>query len=128
MDSDYLQPFISENVKKYWDELNNEKLVAPKCKNCGDFFFPPRAHCPKCLSREFEWIELSGEGTLYSWTLVAHGVGSEYVLGIIELKEKIGKSITRVLANLEDLKINMKMIATYTKIRGQKLLNWLPIL
>ena len=122
----YLQPFISRHIKKFWDELNNQKLVAPKCIKCDHKFFPPRAHCPKCLSKEFEWLLLSGEGTLYSWTFIRLLVEDPYILGIIELKEGIGRSIATVNAEEKDLKIGLKMIANYQEKNGQKYLNWIP--
>ena len=123
----YLIPFKSIHIQKYWDELKNKRLFAPKCKNCGAQFFPPLAHCPKCLAKELEWVELSGEGTLYSWTSIEYSVENPYILGIIELKEKIGRSIARIIAEETNLKINMKMKAKYIKEGESYFLNWTPI-
>ncbi|MFX0142214.1 MAG: Zn-ribbon domain-containing OB-fold protein [Candidatus Hodarchaeota archaeon] len=123
----YLIPFKSKHIQKFWDELKNKKLFALKCKECGKKFFPPLAHCPKCLSNALEWFELSGEGTLYSWTSVEYIVENPYILGIIELKEKIGRSIARIIAEEKDLKINMKMKAKYINQGDSHFLNWIPI-
>jgi len=124
--ADYLQPFKSKYIHKFWEGLNQEELFAPKCKKCGEKFFPPRAHCPKCLSKEFEWFKLSGEGTLYSWTSVEHTNSPPYILGIIELNERIGRSIARISGKETNLKIGMKMKIKYIQVKDQKYINWSP--
>lgn len=123
----YLTPFKSKHIKKFWDGLKDKKLFAPKCKKCGIKFFPPLSHCPKCLSKEIEWFELSGEGTLYSWTSIEYSVEQSYILGIIELKEEIGRSIARIMAKEKDLKIGMKMKAKYLNIDNSCFLSWSPV-
>lgn len=124
---EHLIPFKSKHVQKFWDGLKDKKLFAPRCKKCGKKFFPPLAHCPKCLSKELEWFELSGDGTLYSWTSIEYLVENPYVLGIIELKEEIGRSIARIFAKEKDLKIGMKMKAKYVNENDSFFLNWMPI-
>ena len=125
--NEYLIPFKSKHIQKFWDGLEDKKLFALKCKKCGNKFFPPLAHCPKCLSKELEWFELSGEGTLYSWTSVEYLVENPYILGIVELKEEIGRSIARITAEEKDLKIGMKMKAKYVILNNSYYLSWIPI-
>jgi hypothetical protein len=45
-------------------------LLGTRCRSCGEHFFPSRAVCAKCLSEDTEDCELSGVGTLYSFTFV----------------------------------------------------------
>ncbi|MFX1451419.1 MAG: hypothetical protein ACFFCM_11285, partial [Promethearchaeota archaeon] len=66
-------------------------------------------------------------GTLYSWTSIEYSVENPYILGIIELKEKIGRSIARIIAEEKNLKINMKMKTKYIKEKDSYFLNWTPI-
>ncbi len=115
----YLHPKITSYAKNYWEGLKKRKLMAQKCKDCGEVFFPPRARCPLCLSKEFRWIELSGRGTLYSWTEIHMppiAVENPYVLGIIDLEERVGRIITRVDARPEELEIGMKMTINYVDV------------
>lgn len=46
------------------------KFLATKCEQCGEFFFPRRQVCAKCLSEKTTAVELNGTGTLYSYTFV----------------------------------------------------------
>jgi uncharacterized OB-fold protein len=46
------------------------KFLATKCEACGEFFFPRRQVCAKCLSERTTGVELDGKGTLYSYTFV----------------------------------------------------------
>src|SRR6185503_12565753 len=45
-------------------------LLGTRCADCGEHFFPRRAICAKCLSEKTGDVELSPEGTLYSFTFV----------------------------------------------------------
>ena len=56
-----------------WFTLDSQQpaLLATKCRACGTFFFPAqRSLCrhPSCMSREFDDVELSRTGTIWSFT------------------------------------------------------------
>ncbi len=72
--------------------LKDGRLMASRCRGCGHLSFPPRADCPECLGGEFDYEEISGEGTLVTYTRIdAAPAGFEdlapYVLGVVDLKE-----------------------------------------
>jgi uncharacterized OB-fold protein len=46
------------------------KLMATRCEACGEFFYPRRAVCGKCMSRNTAEVEVDARGTLYSYTFV----------------------------------------------------------
>jgi len=46
------------------------KLLATRCEACGEFFYPRRAVCGKCMSRDTAEVEVEARGTLYSYTFV----------------------------------------------------------
>ena len=45
-------------------------LSLPRCQDCSEFHFYPRSFCPTCGSERIEWSAASGEGTVYSYTVV----------------------------------------------------------
>jgi len=115
----FLYPTINSYAKNYWEGLKKRKLKAQKCNKCGEIFFPPRARCPECLSKQFGWVELSGRGELYSWSeihMLPLALDEPYVLGVIDLEERVGRIITRIEAKPEELKIGMKMKANYVDV------------
>ena len=63
------EPFLAEmEAKPFWDNLKKHKLTVQKCKPCAFIFnFPPQALCAKCLSPEYDWVPVSGKGTVYSF-------------------------------------------------------------
>ncbi|HVW43560.1 MAG TPA: Zn-ribbon domain-containing OB-fold protein [Amycolatopsis sp.] len=59
-------------TEPFWQAAKEERLVAPKCGDCGSFRLPPTPFCPQCRSREVEWTELSGQAEVFSFS-VLHG-------------------------------------------------------
>jgi len=123
----HLQPKTTSLTLKFWEGLKNRKLLAPKCKDCGEVFFPPRGFCPKCFSENIEWVELSGKGKLHSWTEVHYLTPKPYILGVIELAEGIGRMISRVEAKPEELRIDMPMKIDFIDVSDKlTLFIWKP--
>jgi uncharacterized OB-fold protein len=73
----------------YWDGAAQGKLVIKTCVSCGRMHFPPRYLCPYCWSNQLEWREHSGEGHVYSFTIVRRaavpGFETPYVLAMVDL-------------------------------------------
>jgi uncharacterized OB-fold protein len=47
------------------------RLLASRCRACGERFHPRRPVCLRCFARELEDVELDAAGTLYACTHVA---------------------------------------------------------
>jgi len=64
---------------------------------------PPGPFCPSCRSQDLDWVELSGRGTVFSWTVVHHPVMPDlagsvpYGVALVELE---GGQGVRLLGNL----------------------------
>jgi ribosomal protein L32 len=52
------------------ESLEPPKLLGTVCKDCGEYFFPQRLVCAKCLSRRTTEAKVPARGTLYSYTFV----------------------------------------------------------
>ena len=78
----------------------------------GELRGEPGHGCPWCASLEWEWHEVSGKGTIYSYQIVAHTVlpgfrdWSPYPIVLVELDEQRGQPTPddglRITANLLD--------------------------
>lgn len=94
-------PKPTQVTKAFWEAAKQHELLIQKCNKCGIYIFYPRVFCPKCLSSELEWVASSGEGTVYSYTIIYHSPIREfeslvpYFLAIIELKEGV-----RIMSNI----------------------------
>ena len=102
-------------VEKFADYLKDGKLMGTKCGKCGEFSFPPRADCLECMSDEFEWVEVTGLGTLHTFTRIhAAPTGFEdmapYTIGIMDLDEG-GRLMAWMDMPEEEVKIGMRLKA-----------------
>ncbi len=100
---------------------NRYRLIGTKCLNCNEVFMPPRSMCPNCRrSGKIEEIELSGEGEIYSYTIIKTApegfeINTPYVIGIIKLKE--GPFISsQIINNGKEIKIGRKVRSVFRRI------------
>ena len=56
-------------VKKFYDGLDEGKILGRKCTRCGEVEFPPVLMCNSCGYQEMEWVEVSGKGEMYHFVL-----------------------------------------------------------
>lgn len=111
-------------VSEFVDYLRDGKICGTKCKECGYVQFPPRAHCVRCLSNDFEWKELSGDCALVTYTKVDASPATfkdqaPYLLGLAEFSEgpKVFAWVDKAISE-EQLTPGMKM-----KLKPSKLSN-----
>jgi hypothetical protein len=84
---------MTELTAPYWDAAREGRLVVQQCRDCGKRWHPPLHRCPHCHAGNPGWHQVSGDGTVYTYTVVRHpthfafGGKVPYVLAIIELAE-----------------------------------------
>ena len=81
-------------VKRFYDELDNGKIMGRKCQACGAVEFPPKPACTTCGHFEMDWIEMSGKGVVDFFVLPAQilshpqtEVFKPYALGSVTMEE-----------------------------------------
>jgi uncharacterized OB-fold protein len=115
-------PRVDEESRGFWEALARHEFYLQRCAGCAQLRYPPRAVCPSCLSSEVDWVEMSGRGTVYSFTVTHqnHAPGFRerlpYVLAIIELEEGV-----RLMANVTgcepgDVRIGMPVFVEYEDV------------
>jgi len=120
--------YVAETkVHDFMRYLEQGKIMGSKCKNCKRVYFPPRADCD-CLSGETEWIELSGNCRLVTYTNVHFAPASfrydaPYVLAVAQFEE--GPTVFAPLSKdigEEEIKIGMQLKLTPVKLLGDKVI------
>jgi uncharacterized OB-fold protein len=101
---------------KFWEGLKEGKVYATKCKKCGKLYFPPAADCPECLMSDMEWIQLSDEAEIETFTYVvirptSFSQSKPYTVAIGRLKEGV-----RVLAWLTGFKLSETKVGLKVKL------------
>jgi uncharacterized OB-fold protein len=97
-----LAPSASLDSAFFWDAVREHKLLIQRCAGCGALRHPPRPMCPKCNSVEWDTIESTGRGELFSFVMPHHPAfpwfDYPYIVALVELEEGI-----RFVANLVDI-------------------------
>jgi uncharacterized OB-fold protein len=104
---------ISKTLK-FWEGLKQGKVYATKCTHCGRLYFPPAADCPDCLASDMEWIELSNEAEIETFTHVVIRPTSfqqykPYTVAIGRLKEGVKVLAWLTGFKLSEIKVGMKV-------------------
>lgn len=105
-------PSPTEATRPFWSAAAEGKLKLKRCTACGRHHAPTRAACV-CGSTDFAWAEVSGHGTVFSFTVVHRAPDPAfrgevpYVIAVVEFAEG-----ARLMANLggvapADVKIGM---------------------
>ena len=87
----------------FWEATARHELAIPRCGDCGKFRMPPTPFCPDCQSQAIQWVAISDNGVVYSFTLVTRSILPDmedsvpYVPAIIELPEAAG---VRLITNI----------------------------
>ena len=89
--------------KPHWDGCRQGVLRVQRCADCMQLRLPPAPVCPSCRSDVSDWKEISGRGTLYSYTVVhrpiAAGQEVPFAVAVIELD---GGEGVRMISNVVD--------------------------
>ncbi len=86
--------------KPFWEATREKKLLVQYCPKSGKYQFFPRPVSLFTGRRNLEWREVSGRGTIYTYTISNLGLGpfrghEPYVVAMVELEEGC-----RIMANI----------------------------
>jgi len=117
-----LAPSMTADSQFFWDGAKAGRLLIQRCAACGALRHPPRPMCPQCHSLEWDTLESSGRGTVYSFVMPRHPqfpfFDDDYIVALIELEEG-----TRLVSNLvdvapEDARIGMAVVVRFDEFDG----------
>jgi uncharacterized OB-fold protein len=104
-------------VEQYLRHLEQGRFMLQRSRQSGEYFYYPRAFAKGAPSHDLEWVEMSGDGTVYSTTTVRRKPehGGDYDISLVQLDEG-PRILTRVLGIEPDkVKIGMKVKARIEK-------------
>lgn len=95
--------------------LEKGEIVATRCRNCAETYFPPRADCLRCRKSDMEWIPIDSHASLITFTEVsfappAFQKETPYLLGLAELEnhQRVFAPISREV-NRSELRPGFKL-------------------
>ena len=96
-------PGMSDDTRFFWEGAREGKLLIQRCKSCGTLRHPPGPVCQSCHSFEWDTVQASGLGTVYSFVVMHYPEVPPFdypnPVGLIELDEG-----TRLVAQLVGVK------------------------
>ena len=111
-------PDNDSEYQGYFEAAGEGRLVVKKCADCGLLRGEPGPACPWCAAINWEWQQVSGKGTIYSYQVVAHTVIpsfrdlTPFAIVLVELDEQRGQPSDydglRITGNLVDANFNME--------------------
>ncbi|OKI86313.1 bifunctional MaoC family dehydratase N-terminal/OB-fold nucleic acid binding domain-containing protein [Streptomyces sp. CB02414] len=108
------RPAINRDNAFFFDGAKQHRLLIQRCAACAALRHPPGPCCPRCNSLEWDTVEASGRGHVYSFVVNHHprhpAFDLPYVVAVVELAEG-----TRLITNLtgvapEDVGVGMPVV------------------
>jgi uncharacterized OB-fold protein len=116
----WLIPHPNPVDREFWEGARRGELRIQRCATCGRHQHYARALCSHCGADTLEWVTASGDGTIYSYTVVRQqGVPPfnervPFVVACVDLDED-GARVIAAMPNLdpEDAHVGMRVRATF---------------
>ncbi|MFJ1740191.1 bifunctional MaoC family dehydratase N-terminal/OB-fold nucleic acid binding domain-containing protein [Streptomyces microflavus] len=92
------RPVINRDNAGFWAGVAEHRLLIQRCTRCATLRFPWLPGCNACADQEWDTVEASGEGTVFSHVVMHHpsfpafdpsGEGGPYAVALIELAEGV---------------------------------------
>ena len=122
--TDYRKPLPepSEVSRPFWDGLRERRLRLQRSRETGNYVFYPRATSPWGADDSLEWVDTSGRGFVYTFTVAQRPTAPQwegetpYVIAIVELDEGPRLTTNIVGCAPEDVHIGLDVEAVYAEV------------
>ncbi|HXH23287.1 MAG TPA: Zn-ribbon domain-containing OB-fold protein [Dehalococcoidia bacterium] len=117
-------PVPTPTSRPFWEGLRQRKVLLQRCLDCEVYVHYPRSNCPNCLGANLEWREVSGLGTLYTYTIARRPTAPQFQdetpqkIAVVELDE--GPRLTTTLVNVDEaaIKVGMRVRPVFEDVQG----------
>jgi len=121
---------VGSMASKFFIKIRDSKVISgAKCPKCGFVNVPPRSVCPKCFSKVEELVELSGKGTLETFTIVHYessvqALKPPYAIGVIKM-DGADTGMTHFIGDVDtkSIKAGMKLEPVFKDKREANILD-----
>ncbi len=128
-------PVINVDTAPFFEAAAEGRLVLQRCKETGRFQWYPRA-CSIYTFGEVEWVEASGKGRVYSFTIVRNNAVDPvfrdlvpYAIGLIELPEGVRMMGNITGCDLKDIHVGMEVEVYFAPMNADRSIHmpfWKP--
>jgi uncharacterized protein len=94
-------PVLTADNGFFWQAAAEGRLVGQACSTCGRLRHPPRPMCPVCGSLDWHEVTLSGDGTIYSFSILHHPQNPAFEYPVLAVLVDLDEGI-RLVSNVID--------------------------
>ncbi len=115
-------PIITEENRPFWEGCRQGKLLLQYCDQCQHYQFYPRLYCMHCGAGNPRWVEASGRGVIYSYTIIHQNRSPEFVndtpfnVAIVQLEEGPRMLSNIVDVDLADLRVDLPVTVVFDQV------------
>ncbi|MGH7080951.1 MAG: Zn-ribbon domain-containing OB-fold protein [Acetobacteraceae bacterium] len=103
-------PEANPETTAYWEAAKKGVLLVRRCTDCRRAHYYPRALCPFCFSDRGDWQPASGNGTIYSFSVMQRAP-VPYAIAYVTLQEG-----PTMLTNIVDCDFNALSIGVAVRL------------
>ncbi|GAB2874522.1 bifunctional MaoC family dehydratase N-terminal/OB-fold nucleic acid binding domain-containing protein [Streptomyces deserti] len=113
------RPVVNRDNAGFWEGVARHRLLIQRCAECGTPRFPWLPGCATCGCPEWDTIESSGEGTVYSYVVMHHppfpAFDPPYAVALIELAEGV-----RIVSNVVGVPYDKVRVGMPVRLQFQR--------
>jgi uncharacterized OB-fold protein len=117
------RPVINRDNAGFWEGVAEHRLLIQRCGGCGTPRFPWLPGCGRCGSPDWDTVEASGSGSVFSYVVMHHppfpAFDPPFAVGLVELAEGV-----RIVSNVvgvphDEVRIGMPVELEFTCVDGE---------
>ncbi|MDP6706971.1 MAG: Zn-ribbon domain-containing OB-fold protein [Alphaproteobacteria bacterium] len=113
----YSDPDRNLETERFWEAAAEGTLLLKRCRACGETHYYPRAICPICFSGDTEWVPASGNGRIYSYSVMRR-TEVPYVIAYVTLAEGVTIMSNIVDCDIEKVAIDQEVTVVFKETEG----------
>ncbi|MFE7581357.1 bifunctional MaoC family dehydratase N-terminal/OB-fold nucleic acid binding domain-containing protein [Streptomyces gardneri] len=114
------RPVVNRDNAGFWEGVAAHRLLIQRCADCASLRLPWLPGCAECGSPEWDTVEASGAGTVYSYVVMHHppfpAFDPPYAVGLIELAEGVRMISNVVGVPYDKVRIGMPVRLEFLRV------------
>jgi len=118
-------PVPTPTAQPFWDALAEHKIRIQYSPSAQRFVFYPRVLAPGTLADDLQWQEISGAGSLYTYTVAHRPVAPHFADGVAHIPaiaqwDEGPRFATEIVnAEPEELRVGMRIRPVFVDVPGE---------
>ncbi|MCY1333485.1 hypothetical protein D9M68_157780 [compost metagenome] len=119
-------PGVSDDTRYFWEGCEAGKLLIQRCTACQTLRHPPAPVCIECHSFDWDTVEASGKGKLYSFVVMHYPEVPPFdypnPVGLVELDEGVRVIAGLVGVDRAEIRIGQRLQVEFQRFDDQQTL------